>query len=388
MKNKKIGIFGGTFDPIHKGHINAALFFKNALELDNVLIIPAFVPPHKEYNSDTTEIQRLEMAKLAFSDLEGFEICDIEIKKGGISYTSDTIKILKEKYKDCTFYLYTGTDMFLYMEKWYDFRYILDNVILVCASREKDDRESICEYKKKLEKLYDAKIILLDNDIIDISSTKIRAFITENKDVSDVLTENVYEYIKKHGLYKNNYLDVLKTMQSGHRLMHSISVEKEAVRLAKHYNEDIKKASVAGILHDVTKKCSNEEQLTLCRQFDIIPDIIQRENPKLLHAVTGFGFAKNILKIEDEEILSAIRYHTTGRPEMSNLEKIIFLSDMTEPLRNFPGVDELRKKVNTSLDEGMAFCLKESLEKLSRDKVPVHEDTIKAYNYYKEFLNG
>lgn len=385
---RKIGIFGGTFDPIHNGHKNAAVYFKNALELDSVLVIPTAVPPHKDNRSATTENQRLEMVKLAFSDFKGFEVSDIEIKKGGKSYTVDTVISLKEKYKDSMLYLYTGTDMFLYIEKWKDFRYLLDNTVLVCASREKDDKDKIFEYKKRLEELYNAKIILLDNNVIDVSSTMIRAEITKNQDVSKFLPSNVFSYIKENELYKNQYLDVLKTMQSGHRLMHSMSVQKEAIRLSKRYGVDEEKASIAGILHDVTKKCSKEDQLTLLSQFGIIPDIIQKENPKLLHAVTGFGFCKNILKIDDDEILSAIRYHTTGKPCMTNLEKIIFLADMTEPLRDFQGVDELRKKVDSSLDEGMAFCLKVSLEKLTKDNVPIHEDTVRAYEYYKEYLNG
>ncbi|MBR4949559.1 MAG: nicotinate-nucleotide adenylyltransferase [Clostridia bacterium] len=385
---EKIGIFGGTFDPVHKGHINGALCFKNELGLDKVLVIPTFTPPHKRSGSKTTESQRFEMTKLAFEGKDGFEVSDIEIKKGGISYTADTIELLKGKYKNADFYLYTGTDMFLCIDKWYNFRYILDNVILVCALREEDPKNEILLFKEKLEKLYNSKIIILDNSIFDISSTKIRADITCKKDVSEYLSFEVENYIKEKGLYEKQYIDVVKTMQSGHRLSHSLSVEKEAVRLAKIHGVDAEKASIAGILHDVTKKWEPAEQLTLCSQFGIIPDEIQKENHKLLHALSGYVFSKNILKIEDEEILQAIRYHTTGRPEMSDLEKIIFLADMTEPLRDFPKVDELRKIVDISLSEAMAFSLKLSLEKLSKENVPIHEDTKNAYDYYKEFLNG
>ena len=199
----KIGIYGGTFDPPHIGHINACKQFLNAFDFDKLYVIPAFVPPHKEVHSNSTVQNRFEMSKIAFSTISSkIEISDIEIKRKGKSYTADTISYFKNLgFYDILFLC--GTDMYLTLDEWYNPEYIFKNVTMVCARREIDfaNDELIAEKTKLYTEKYNAKIEMLDLDVIDISSSEIRAQIKQNQ-TCDYITEEVLLYIKNNGLYR------------------------------------------------------------------------------------------------------------------------------------------------------------------------------------------
>ena len=153
------------------------------------------------------------------------------------------------------------------------------------------------------------------------------------------------------------------------------------MQLAKLWGEDPEKAAVAGILHDSTKNLSYDEQLILCDKYGIILDNAQRENPKLLHAITGAALAKDRFGVS-EEISQAIRWHTTGKPDMNTLEKIIYLADYIEPTRDFEGVERLRELAYEDLDAALALGLEMSLEELRRQNVEPHRDTVEACLWY------
>ena len=144
-------------------------------------------------------------------------------------------------------------------------------------------------------------------------------------------------------------------MMGDYRFTHSCNVAEEAVILARLYGADAEKAYVAGILHDITKEISKEEQLQIIADGGIILDNVQKNAPKLWHAVSGSAYVRLRLGIEDEDILNAIRYHTTGRANMSLLEKIIYTADYTSKERSYPGADVMREKSRRSLEEAMMF---------------------------------
>lgn len=197
----KTGIFGGTFDPPHIGHINVFKAFIEAFNFDKVFVMPVFVPPHKSRKSDTSVEDRLNMTKLAFEELSPkVVVSDLEIKREGKSYTADTIRYFKEKgYEDI--YFLCGTDMFLTLDSWYNPSYIFENATIVYARRE-SDRENTVEIREKTKQYienFNAKIVPLSAEVKEISSTEIRSSVACGS--YEFLTEGVVEYIKEKGLY-------------------------------------------------------------------------------------------------------------------------------------------------------------------------------------------
>ena len=382
----KTAIYGGSFNPPHLGHVKAAAAVREKLEPDRFLIIPTNIPPHKDMAEDSpSPEQRMELCRLAFRDIPGVELSDLEIKREGRSYSADTVSILRQKYPEDELYLVIGSDMFLSFCQWYKFQYLLDNCVLTVLSREEDDRQELECFKTELEEKYGAKVLLLSHEPLPMSSEEIRDRLRLGLG-SDMLPQAVYaEIIRKRYYEAEPELTWLRRqvipMLSSQRIAHTAGCEHEAVQLAKLWGEDPEKAAVAGILHDSTKNLSYEEQLILCDKYGIILDNAQRENPKLLHAITGAALAKDRFGVS-EEISQAIRWHTTGKPDMSVLEKIIYLADYIEPTRDFDGVERLRELAYEDLDKALALGLEMSLEELRRQNIEPHRDTVEACLWY------
>ncbi|MBQ0126306.1 MAG: nicotinate (nicotinamide) nucleotide adenylyltransferase [Clostridiales bacterium] len=200
----KLGIYGGTFSPVHNGHIGAARAFVREMKLDKLMIIPAFIPPHKAGNGILSPDIRLELCRLAFDGEEKTEVSDIEISRGGKSYTCDTVcELLSRGYDDIT--LLCGTDMLLDFDKWYRFDKIHSLCSLAYAKRETSDALSarVREKADHLRNTYGARISELDIVPNEISSTEIRKMLSRGDDVTALIPQKEYEYIKKNGIYTN-----------------------------------------------------------------------------------------------------------------------------------------------------------------------------------------
>lgn len=176
------------------------------------------------------------------------------------------------------------------------------------------------------------------------------------------------------------YKKIIRPLMSEYRYTHSVNVSKEAVKLAKRYGADEEKAAVAGILHDITKEMPKEEQLQIILDSGIILDDIQKNAPKLWHGLSGSLYIKKHLGIDDEDILNAICYHTTGRAGMSVLEKIIFVADFTSEERTYKGVATMRKKSKKSLEDAMLYGFKFTFSDLSSRELAIHPDELSCYN--------
>lgn len=382
----KTAIYGGSFNPPHLGHVKAAATVWEKLEPDRFLIIPTNIPPHKDIaEGSPSPEQRMELCRLAFQDVPGLELSDMEIKREGRSYSADTVSILREKYPEDELYLVIGSDMFLSFCQWYKFQYLLENCVLTVLSREEDDRRELEEFKAEMEEKYSARVLLLSHEPLPMSSEDVRDRLRLGLG-SDMLPDAVYaEIIRKRYYDAEPELTWLRQkvipMLSSERIAHTAGCEHEAVQLAKLWGEDPEKAAVAGILHDSTKNLRYDEQLILCDKYGIILDNAQKENPKLLHAITGAALAKDMFGVS-EEISQAIRWHTTGKPDMTTLEKIIYLADYIEPTRNFDGVEQLRELAYEDLDKALALGLEMSLEELRRQNVEPHRDTVEACLWY------
>ena len=180
-----------------------------------------------------------------------------------------------------------------------------------------------------------------------------------------------------------NMIDKLDEYLPEKRKIHSINVSKSAVRLAKILGCDEKKAEIAGILHDTAKYVKYEDVPKYCTKYSIVLDDMEQKSTALSHSVVGSYIARHEFGIEDEEILSAIRYHTTGRPGMTDLEKSVYLADLIEVVRNYPMVDELRELAYSGkVDEAVLRSMDNTIGVVLKKKAPMHLRTVEARNYY------
>ncbi len=199
----KIGVFGGTFNPVHNGHVRLAKLYLEKLELDKLIVIPTNIPPHKTVSNVVDSPDRLNMLRLAFEDFPNVEVSDIELKMSGKSYTVNTISALKELYPNDELYLIVGGDMFLCFESWREYKKILSMCTLCTAPREIGEFNALKEYQKKIDP-DNNNTIILDADVLVLSSSEIREKIKNDADLDNLLPEKALEYINQKGLYKND----------------------------------------------------------------------------------------------------------------------------------------------------------------------------------------
>lgn len=383
-----IAIYGGSFNPPHLGHHEAAKTAAAALKPDRFLIIPDNIPPHKEMCAGSPSAEeRFEMCRIAFADIENAELCDMELRREGRSYTYQTIEALREDYPNDELTLIVGTDMFESFDTWRNAEYLMRECTIAALTRENGDDTKLYEKAEFLARNYGAKVELIPHRPLPMSSSEIRDGL-KNRACADRLSDELYSFIIKHRFYdaKPDFEWLRKKSYEWldeRRVPHVRGCEQEAVKLAGRYGEDEEKAAEAGILHDITKKLNYETQLILCEKYGIMCDNASLVNPKLMHAITGAAVAKDIFGMP-EDICEAIRYHTTGKPEMTQLQKIIYLADYIEPTRDFPGVDGLRRACYESLDAGMALGLEMSLEEVRSYGTEPHNDSVRAYEYYSK----
>ena len=376
----RIGIYGGSFNPPHIGHIQAAKQAVEALKLDKLIVIPAGVAPHKQMpgNSPSPQ-QRLDMLRLTLADCPQIEVSDLELRREGPSYTYETILQLRAIYPEACLILFMGTDMFLSLESWKHPEIILENATLGVFYRgDKGEAQAIEAKKAELEQ-QGAKVELVQNVAIPISSTQMRRLLAF-RCAAAFLPEGVLDYIREYRLYdtrtdwKNLPMDrleqVVVSLLKPNRVAHVLGCRDTAVELARHWGADETDAARAGILHDITKAIDGPLQLTLCEAYGKILSDFSRRYPKTLHALTGSLVAKRIFG-ENEAVVSAIEHHTTGKADMNLLEKIIYVADYMEPNRNFPGVEKLRELAFSDIDAALKLGLEMTLEHLKRQGAEV-----------------
>ena len=197
---KKIGILGGTLDPIHNGHLMIAECARDQLSLDEVWFMPTGNPPHKSNQNISPNEVRKEMIELAIEDNNNFKFSDFEYKRDGIIYTSDTMKLLKNAYKDTDFYFIMGADSLMYFKDWHKPEEIVLYCNLVVAGRENDDSELLREVAI-LEDKYNINIHVLKSPKICISSSDIRDYINNKFSIKYMVPDSVERYIKNKNLY-------------------------------------------------------------------------------------------------------------------------------------------------------------------------------------------
>ena len=368
----KVGIFGGTFDPVHNEHINLAKIAIEKLSLDKLIVVPTFMPPHKSTTPSSSQ-DRLNMLKLAFNGFERVEISDFEFKSQGTSYTYITIEHFKNTL-DAELYFFVGADMLKDFPSWRYPERILGNCNLVAFGREDyfvDVEKTLADFKARFNKTF----ISLDYEGKDFSSTKIRVYSSLGLDVSGMTTSEVAEYIKTRDLYGGNaYTDFLKNVLDEKRLIHTAEVAVTAMQKAKELSLDGRKVMTAALLHDCAKYIDH----TTVSGFST-PDGMPKP---VVHAFLGAYVMEKVLGIKDEEVIDAVRYHTSGKANMTTLGKLIFVADMVEPNRDYQGVEKLRELYKTDFERCFIECVKEETIHLKNKKQDIYFETLNAYNYY------
>jgi len=326
-------------------------------------------------------------------------VTDLELRREGKSYTADTVRELKQCYPEDELVFLMGTDMFLTFHEWYHPEIICAHVSLAMAYRKDPDellRNAVMAQKERLQRDYGAKITIIENDLIEVSSSNVRQLLAFGAGES-LLPPAVCEEIVRKGLYRTgeNFkqlpFEQLKeaslSLHKPKRTAHAVGCCETAQKLAERWGESVEDAARAGILHDVTKILDGGEQLILCERYDILLDDFYRKNDKLLHAVTGAAVAERLFG-ESEKIRDAIRWHTTGKPDMTTFEKIIYLADLLEPTRAFPGVEELRKLAMEDLDRTMLLALERSVQFVEEGGSLLHPDSVNALKWQRNYLEG
>lgn len=398
----KLGVYGGTFNPPHLGHLISARFAMEALGLDRLIFMPAGDPPHKElplFSPPGSE--RLRMMELAADSmlLPGrVEVSDMEVRREGKSYTADTLTELHEQYPDDELWLLMGTDMFLTLQNWKRPEVICSLAHLAAFARTEADTGEMLEIQAKyLSETYGAQCAVIQlPQITPVSSTQLRELLGKGEG-REYLPPAVYGYILRNGLYGThadlkhlNHQDMTAcslSMVYAKRHAHILGVAQTAVELAKRWGADEELAFRAGILHDCTKYLSLSEHLAICEQYGLELDDMERESAKLLHSKTGAALARHLYG-QGDEVYWAIYWHTTGKADMTLLEKIIYLADYMEPNRKFDGVEDLRRLCYEDLDEALLLGVRMSIEDLNERGVPIHKNTQGAMDWVLAHRKG
>ncbi len=402
-----IAIMGGTFNPIHYGHLVAAEAVRQELGVDMVLFIPSGRPPHKESNSLYNE-HRYLMTVLAAATNPHFHVSRMEIDRPGKTYTIDTIKELKRNCKDgCRIYFITGADAIEEIMTWHEPEKLLSMCEFVAVTRPGYKKQALLDSIGDLIKNHNGKLHFLEVPALSISSTDIRNRVLSGKTIKYLVPTEVENYIEKCGLYKqavNSYINAeninsllsdgmsidlinqkLHYLLTPKRFIHTQGVAGEAAKLARHYGTDPDKAYLAGLLHDNAKCFGAKEKLDLCDKLGMELDEILVNQPDLTHSFLGAELAKSDFGVNDEDILNAIKYHTTGRKNMSLLEKIVYIADVIEPNRAFfDGLEETKQLAYNNIDKAMKYSLRHTVDFNISKKRLIHPLSLEALEYFEQ----
>ncbi len=381
---KRLGILGGTFNPIHNGHIEIAQKAREAMHLDQVMLLPDGEPPHKKAELES-KAARLNMTVLGAYGCEGLYVSDMEIRRAGTTYTFDTLTELKKQDAEREIYFFIGGDTVDKLPTWHNAEQLGGLCRMLVVPRPGIDISALKKTASAVKAKIGLTVEVADCTGPEISSTDLRSALAENREEAEALLPTyTHEYIRMHGLYGSALHPVsekLKQALKPSRYDHTLSVAETAVTLAYRFGADVVKAHTAGMLHDCAKYVSRDDSIKLIRsgRFNVKDDELSSD--ELLHAPAGAKLAETEYGITDPEILSAIRKHTIGGEGMTVLEKVVYLADMIEPLRKpFPMLEPIRKAAETDLDAAVLMAAQSSVDYVLRGGHTVNEETIKLIN--------
>jgi nicotinate-nucleotide adenylyltransferase len=398
----KLGIFGGSFNPVHYGHfflVDAAI---SKLKLDRVVMVPAFRSPFKldAENMEGSVNDRLDMLAAAAAGDSRVAIDDCEIRRGGVSYTVDTIEDIAVRYlPDGKPALIIGDDLAADFPKWRDSKKILELADIVIVRR-------IKAAAGNSQAVYPFAHTLLDNEIMDISSHKIRDKIKNALDWRSLVPAGARAIIEDRRLYGYNGSGIYSNVKfeddkdcsreviirieeearkvlTLERFLHSRNTALLAHDLCLRFGVNPKAGYLAGIAHDLAKQTEPKLLLKMVKDDGLPVTEIEKGKPNLLHGRAAAVLLKERFCIHNKDVLEAVAFHTSGKENMSLLAKVIYIADKVEVSRNIEPA--LRKMcANEDLDSILYAVLKKQIGKLQSKGVNLFEDTLRLLNKMKE----
>ena len=389
MAKERIGIMGGSFDPIHQGHIRMAQHALESQQLDRVLMLPSGNPPHKP---DITPAEhRWRMVCAACAGIPGLISCREELDRTGVIYTVDTLSRLQEKYPKAELFYLIGADMLMRLHRWYRLEEVLQMCTFIVFPRTSAyTPQQLNDERKKLTAM-GARILLMDMEVLDASSTDARQAIQEGGSTPQ-LPIAVRQYAQAAGLYGAElripqgpkWLEMLFQDLTVKRFAHTLAVADTARRLALLHGLDPLKAEIAGLLHDCAKCLPLEEMQRIARENHLTEDESILASGALLHSVVGAYLARTKYGCEDDEVIQAILSHTTGKAGMTRLDMAVWLADTIEPTRApYPLLDKTRMLAGLSLEKAMITSLEGTLQHVRKKGDAVHPATLETLDHLK-----
>lgn len=347
----KKGILGGVFNPVHEGHIAIAEQAMRHTGLDEVIFLPAGRPPHKDEATLADAMDRANMVALAIAAHPAWRLSRAELKRSSVSYTVDTLETMVAPGEKL--YLILGSDALHKLTNWYRAERLADLCEILIAPRQGDCPKELNALVQTAAQKLGVHIEVMAEYGPEISSSDIREQLARGEKPA-VLPAAVAEYIACHALYGADYgpmAQQLRKSMSESRFRHTLSVARCAVELAEVHGVDPINAHLAAMLHDCAKGMDAQTLRRMIREGGISADEQELSMPALLHAPAGVHLARQQYHVTDTAVLSAIRWHTTGRRNMTRLEKVIYLADAIEPGRApYNGLEEIRTLAYKNLD--------------------------------------
>lgn len=345
------------------------------LNLDKVIVMPNGIPPHKYCDMDKTD--RFNVAKLAFGGIADVEVSDFEISKDGASFSYETLEYLKSVYPDDELFFIMGGDSLRDFLLWRNPREIARLATLVVATRDGCvDIESLSAVRKA----FDARVIFLDFKPMTVSSTDVRMRYRLGLGNESFVPKAVDEYVLSEGIFKDcsDKVAKLKTLLEEKRFAHTVSVAYAGVDFSKKNGVTEEDAFLGCLLHDCGKNIPREQW----EKYDF--DNSEGLMPPIIHCALGVKVAEREFGITDERLLNAIRFHTTAKPDMSTLEKLVFVADKAEKTRKYD-VSRYYSAALTDIDKAFKLVLYDmyliAVKKYGAEKVD--KTTLDALKYYK-----
>ena len=361
---QRIGIFGGSFDPIHYGHLILAAQIRELSGLDRVIFVPANINPFKLEHPPASGEDRLRMIELAIEGCPGFEVSDIELKRDGPSYTYDTLTELSAGYEASAektkLYFILGSDSLKKIATWKKGGELIDNYGLISIYRKGERKEEIDTEVERIRRDHpSADIRLFETPELEISSGDIRERLKFGQDIKFLTPDSVIDYIDSQKLYDSLTRRLglfVKANVKPSRYAHTLRVIKKCREYGVRYGVDLEKLETAAIFHNAYRDLGNLEHGPLAAE----------------HLEKDFG-------VTDQEILEAVRYHTIGHAGLSRLGMVLKLADTLEDGREFSEAPILREKLTDDLEESMLLVMERIKAYVMKTKDDRFDETSQAF---------
>ncbi|MDR1569378.1 MAG: nicotinate-nucleotide adenylyltransferase [Oscillospiraceae bacterium] len=379
---KRIGLMGGTLNPIHNGHITLARGAIAALQLDEVVFLPSARPPHKGV-PDASPEQRLRMAELAAAEEPRMRVSDIELRRSGTTYTVDTLRELTLREPAEYTYL-VGYDTLLDVCSWRESSEVARLCSFAAFPRAGISSEAVRREAAALTRDYSASVTLLDIPIPNVSSTELRARVHAGLALDGRTPDRVIDFIDRYRLYdppqmrtRGECIAILKETLSPRRYLHVTQVEAVAETLAMRFGESPDNARTAGLLHDCAKEIPLREMQEEADRLGIDVDPLRFESGELLHAFVGAALLRERFGVTEPDVIHAVKYHNTGSTNMSRLDLIVYLADKIEPSsrKGYDNLERARKLAEYDLSEAVMQAMRNAIEFINSRGSKLHPDT-------------